>query len=106
MKFVDHLYEFYKERLEGSEENAVALVLYTLQEHSRQDLMRLIDEMSDEEVYHMVGQYLIEQLKIENRPRKDIAAQSSFRQSFWESPLSHILKMRSVVYADAARTEE
>ncbi len=64
MKFVDHLYEFYKERLEGSEENAVALVLYTLQEHSRQDLMRLIDEMSDEEVYHMVGQYLIEQLKI------------------------------------------
>jgi hypothetical protein len=64
MKYVDHLYEFYKERLVGNEENAVALVLYTLQEHSRADLMKLIEEMSDEEVYHMVGQYLIDQLKV------------------------------------------
>lgn len=64
MKFVDHLYEFYKERLEGNAENAVALVFYTLQEHTRADLMKLIEEMSDEEVYQMVGQYLIEQLKL------------------------------------------
>ncbi|MDQ0338181.1 hypothetical protein J2S00_000965 [Caldalkalibacillus uzonensis] len=63
MKFIDDLYEFYKEKLTGDEEDAVALVLYTLQEHSREDLMRLITEMSDEEVYQMVGQFLIDQLK-------------------------------------------
>ncbi|GGK21994.1 hypothetical protein GCM10010965_13670 [Caldalkalibacillus thermarum] len=63
MKFIDDLYEFYKDKLVGDEEDAVALILYTLQEHTREDLMKLIAEMSDEEVFQMVGQYLIGQLK-------------------------------------------
>ncbi|EGL82710.1 hypothetical protein CathTA2_1796 [Caldalkalibacillus thermarum TA2.A1] len=63
MKFIDDLYEFYKDKLVGDEEDAVALILYTLQEHTREDLMKLIGEMSDEEVFQMVGQFLIGQLK-------------------------------------------
>lgn len=63
MKFIDELYNFYKERLTGDDEDAVALIMYTLQEHSRQDLMKLINEMSDDEVYQMVGQFLINKLK-------------------------------------------
>lgn len=63
MKFIDELYELYKEQLVGDEEDAIALVLYTLQDHSKEDLMKLIHDMNDEELYQMLGHYLIEQLK-------------------------------------------
>ena len=63
MKFINDLYDLYKDQLVGDEEDAVALVLYTIQDHSREDLLSLIHEMSDDEVYQMVGQFLINQLK-------------------------------------------
>lgn len=63
MKFIDDLYELYKDQLVGDEEDAVALVLYALQDHDRDDLLKLIHEMSEEEMYQMLGNFLIEKLK-------------------------------------------
>lgn len=63
MKFIDDLYELYKEQLVGDEEDAVALVLYALQDHDRDDLLKLIDQLSYEEIYQMLGHFLIEKLK-------------------------------------------
>ncbi|WP_202080331.1 DUF6154 family protein [Caldalkalibacillus salinus] len=63
MKFIDDLYELYKDQLVGDEEDAVALVLYALQDHHRDDMLKLIRDMSEDEVYQMLGNYLIEKLK-------------------------------------------
>lgn len=63
MKFINDLYELYKEQLVGDEEDAVALVLYTLQDHEREDLMVLVKELSDDEMYQMLGQFLIDKLR-------------------------------------------
>lgn len=63
MKFIDDLYELYKDQLVGDEEDAIALVLYALQDHGKDDFLKLIRDMSEEEVYQMLGNYLIEKLK-------------------------------------------
>jgi hypothetical protein len=63
MKFIDDLYDLYKDQIAGDEEDAVALVMYTLQDHDREDLMTLLDEMNDDEIYQMIGQFLVEKLK-------------------------------------------
>lgn len=64
MSFVDEIYAMYKNRLTGTEEDAVALVLNLLEDHSKSDLLSLIKKMEDEEVYQMVAMYLIEILKL------------------------------------------
>lgn len=63
MKFIDDLYELYKDQLAGDEEDAVALVLYTLQDHNREDLLKLVEQLTYEELYQMLGRFLIEKLK-------------------------------------------
>lgn len=63
MKFIDDLYELYKDQLVGDEEDAIALVLYALQDHTREDFLKLIKEMTEEEIYQMLGNFLIEKLK-------------------------------------------
>lgn len=63
MKFIDDLYELYKDQLVGDEEDAVALVLYALQDHEREDLMKFIKDMTYDEMYQMLGHFLIEKLK-------------------------------------------
>lgn len=63
MRFVDEIYEMYRNHLTGDEEDAVALVLNLLQEHEKSDLLKMIDKMEDHEVFQMVAMYLIEMLK-------------------------------------------
>ena len=63
MKFVSELYEMYRNHLTGDEEDAVALVLHILQEHSKEDILDMIQEMEDDEVIQMFAMYLIESLK-------------------------------------------
>jgi hypothetical protein len=63
MKFINELYELYKDQLVGDEEDAVALVLYALQDHEREDLVKFIEKMNNEEIYQMLGNFLIEKLK-------------------------------------------
>jgi|GEM_PF-298539 len=63
MKFIDELYELYKDQLVGDEEDAIALVLYALQDHEREDLIKFIHQMNEDEIYQMLGNFLIEKLK-------------------------------------------
>jgi hypothetical protein len=63
MKFVDELYEYYKNRLTGDEEDAEVMTMSILEELDRNDLLQLIQEMTDEELMGMVGFYILESLK-------------------------------------------
>lgn len=63
MRFLDQLYEMYKGHFRGDEEDIIAVVVGVLEEQSRQDLYRLIDEMDDEELFHMLAMYMIEVMK-------------------------------------------
>lgn len=64
MNFVDEIYEMYRKRLTGDEEDAVALVLNLLEDHNRSDLMKMVNDMEDEEVFQMLAMWLIEMLKV------------------------------------------
>ncbi|ADU94009.1 DUF6154 family protein [Geobacillus sp. Y412MC52] len=63
MKFIDDLYEYYKDRLTGDEEDAEAVAMSILDELSRRDVLKLINEMTDEELLGMFGLYVLESLK-------------------------------------------
>ena len=63
MKFIDDLYEYYKDRLTGDEEDAEAVAMSILDELNRRDVLKLICEMTDEELLGMFGLYLFESLK-------------------------------------------
>lgn len=63
MRFIDDLYALYKHKLTGNENESVMLVLDILADQKRDDLMKLIDDLSDNEVKQMVSLYLVELLK-------------------------------------------
>jgi len=64
MNFIDEIYELYRKKLTGDEEDAVALVLNLLEDHNRSDLMKMVNGMEDEEVFQMLAMWLIEMLKV------------------------------------------
>lgn len=63
MKLVDELYELYRNKLTGDEEDIDMLAFAFLEEMSREDLLHLIQEMDEQELYTLMGLYLIESLK-------------------------------------------
>jgi hypothetical protein len=63
MRFVDQLYEYYKDRLTGDEEDVEIITFSILEELSRNDLVKFINEMDDEELVTMFSLYFIESLK-------------------------------------------
>lgn len=64
MSFIDEVYSLYREHLDGDEEDAVTIVLSILEDQSRENVLKLIDQMSDDEVVQMMGVYLVEMLKM------------------------------------------
>jgi len=83
VKFIDELYEYYKDRLTGDEEDAEILTMSVLEELSREDLLELIKEMDDAELVGIVGLYMLESLKAK-------MAQEGIRQTKWSSSPSII----------------
>jgi hypothetical protein len=63
LKFVDEIYDFYKDLLTGDEEDTVAIIIGLLEDHSREDMLKLIKGMSDDELHHMVIMYTVEMLR-------------------------------------------
>jgi len=63
LRFIDELYELYKGHFNGAEEDIVAIVVGVLDEQDREDLYRIIEEMDDEELFHMMATYMIEVMK-------------------------------------------
>ncbi len=64
MRFVNDIYEMYRNHLTGDEEDAVALVLHLLQEHSKKDILNKVKEMEEDEIFQMFAMYVIELLKV------------------------------------------
>ncbi|WP_066310877.1 DUF6154 family protein [Bacillus sp. FJAT-29814] len=63
MKLVDELYEMYRTKLTGDEEDIDMLAFAFLEEMSHEDLLALIRDMDKQELYDLMGLYLIESLK-------------------------------------------
>ncbi|MFC4321651.1 DUF6154 family protein [Litchfieldia salsa] len=63
MKLIDELYEMYRNKLTGDEEDADILAFSVLEQLDREDMLQLIAELSDQELYNLVGFYMIENLK-------------------------------------------
>lgn len=63
MRFIDELYALYKGHFNGAEEDITAIVVGILDEQSREDMLSLITEMDEEELFHMLATYMIEVMK-------------------------------------------
>ncbi|MBN6889335.1 uncharacterized protein DUF6154 [Cytobacillus horneckiae] len=63
MKIIDELYDYYRDKLTGDEEDIDMLAFAFLEEMSREDLLELINELDNQELYNLMGIYLIESLK-------------------------------------------
>ncbi|MFT8319790.1 MAG: DUF6154 family protein [Bacillus sp. (in: firmicutes)] len=63
MKLVDELYNLYKNKLTGDEEDIDMLAFAFLEEMTREDLLHIIQELNEQELYDLMGLYLIESLK-------------------------------------------
>ena len=60
MKLVDELFDLYRNKLTGDEEDIDMLTFAFLEEMSREDLLGIIHDMEEQELYDLVGLYLIE----------------------------------------------
>ena len=63
MKIIDELYELYRNKLTGDEEDIDMLAFAFLEEMDREDLLSMINELNNQELYNLMGIYLIESLK-------------------------------------------
>ncbi|MXQ55539.1 DUF6154 family protein [Shimazuella alba] len=64
MSFADEVYSMYREQLQDDEEDAISIVLNLLEDQSHEDLLRLLEKLSIDELSQMLGIYLVEMLKI------------------------------------------
>lgn len=63
MKLIDELFEMYRNKLTGDEEDIDMLAFAFLEEMTREDLLHLIYDMDEQELYNLMGLYVIESLK-------------------------------------------
>jgi hypothetical protein len=63
LKLVDELYEMYKHHFTGDEEDVDIIAFSVLEQLNRKNLFNLLSELEDQELYDLVGLYLIEGLK-------------------------------------------
>lgn len=63
MKLVDELYELYRDKLTGDDEDIDILAFAILEEFDKDDLLHLINEMNEQELFDLMGLYLLESLR-------------------------------------------
>ena len=59
MKYIHYIKIIFRD-----EDDAVSIVLSILEDQSRENVMKIIDEMTDQEVIQMLGVYLVEMIKM------------------------------------------
>ncbi|ARK30605.1 DUF6154 family protein [Halalkalibacter krulwichiae] len=64
MKFINNLYQLYKDQLTGDEEDALIIINGILQNFSDEDIHKLISDMSNREQFEMFSLYLYEKFRI------------------------------------------
>ncbi|WP_100331911.1 DUF6154 family protein [Bacillus xiapuensis] len=63
MKLVDELFEIYRGRLQGTEEDLDMITLAVLEQLSPREILAVIKELSEEELQSFFRLYLLEALK-------------------------------------------
>ncbi|SDI14744.1 DUF6154 family protein [Alteribacillus bidgolensis] len=63
MEFVDNLYELYKNKLTGDEEDALIIIEGIMQSFSRKDMIQMIDNLSEQERFDMLALFLYEKFR-------------------------------------------
>jgi hypothetical protein len=63
VNFIDELYQLYRDKLTGDDEDIDILALAVLEQLDRKDVMQLINELEDRELYNLMGIYIIDSLK-------------------------------------------
>lgn len=63
MNFIDELYQLYRDKLTGDDEDIDVLALSVLEQLDRNDVLQLISELEDRELYNLMGLYLTDSLK-------------------------------------------
>ena len=63
MKLVDELFELYRDKLTGDDEDIDMLAFAVLEEMNREDILHLIQDLTTQELYNLIGVYLIESLR-------------------------------------------
>ncbi|GEN33350.1 MULTISPECIES: DUF6154 family protein [Aneurinibacillus] len=64
MKLVNDIYNLYRDKLTGDEEDVTAIVMSLLHGQSKEELVQWIQEMQETEIYQMFGLYLMEALRV------------------------------------------
>ena len=76
MNFIDELYQLYRDKLTGDDEDIDILALAVLEQLDRKDVMQLLDELDDRELYNLMGIYIIDSLK-KRFAKEDVQAPTS-----------------------------
>lgn len=63
LKLVDELFEMYRERLTGDEEDLDIITFTVLEHYNRQELLGIVKEMNDDELHYFISLYLNKSLK-------------------------------------------
>jgi Mg/Co/Ni transporter MgtE len=80
MKLVEELYEIYRGKIRGTDEDLDMIALTILEESSRQELLNIIEEMDNEELQYFIRLYILETLK-EKLTSSDHANQHNYRRN-------------------------
>ncbi|KMY51611.1 DUF6154 family protein [Peribacillus loiseleuriae] len=63
MKLIEDLYNLYRDKLSGDEEDIDMLTFAVLEQLDRKEIFNLLEEMDDQEINNLLGIYIIESLK-------------------------------------------
>ncbi|MBO0999960.1 hypothetical protein IOC57_19725 [Bacillus sp. SD075] len=63
MKLIEELYNMYRDKMTGDEEDIDMLTFAVLEQLDRKEIFELLQEMDDQELTNLMGLYIIETLK-------------------------------------------
>lgn len=63
MRLIDELFEMYRDKITGDEEDLDMITFAVLENYSRDELIDIIKEMNDYELHYFIRLYLLEMLK-------------------------------------------
>lgn len=63
MRLVDELFEMYRDRLTGDEEDLDMITFAVLEHYDRKELLGLVNDMDEYELQYFIRLYLLETLK-------------------------------------------
>jgi hypothetical protein len=64
LKFVDDLYNLYKDHLTGDEEDAIIIINGILQDFTDEDIKKFILDLSDQDKFEMLALFVYEKFRL------------------------------------------